>query len=240
MPAPVRHVLLIVFSAVLAASAAAQVVPASAVSAIAERFPSGSIRSAAQADVALAEAASERADIEARYLREEQACHPKFFATSCIEDAKERRRLSLYALRPVEVEANTFKRRARVAERDEALAERLANAEKDRAERAGLLGPSGADTGAIPESTSSESVAIEDSSRKVQATFFPDRGEKRAAKQKPSQVSDAMEAEKRAHNIAAYEKKKRDALARQKKVAERKAEKERKRQEKQDGDPMPE
>ena len=190
---------------------------------VSKRFPPGSIRSVTEADVALADASAERADIEARYLADEQACHPKFFATSCIEQAKERRRAALAAVRPVEIEANAFKRQARVTERDKALAERLEKDEKERQERQ-------EGDGRLPAAQpGSKADAPASPPGKVQTTIFDDRVEKHEAKMKQRQAEDAADAAKRAENIAAYERKQQEALERQRKVAERKAEKERKR-----------
>jgi colicin import membrane protein len=210
-------------SASLAALAAIWTGHAFAQPSAAERFPAGSIRSIAEADAALAEAATDRKRIEARYQAEEQGCHPKFFTTSCIEQAKERRRTAMSALRPVEIEANAFKRQAQAAEKDKALAERLAKEEKDRQERKART--------SRPTATGSDADAMpKESSREEQPRLFSDRDEKHEAKLKQKQADDAANAEMRAENIAAYEKKKQDALARQQKVAQRKAEKEKKRQ----------
>ena len=191
---------------------------------ISERFPSGSIRSVADADMALSQAATERSEIEARYVADEQACLPKFFATACIEEAKERRRIALSVLRPVEIEANAFKRQARVADRDKALAERLEKDERERQERA--LRP-------LPAAPESATGSPDESPRKVPPTLFSNRVEKHEEKMKRLQAEEAANAQKRAENIAAYEKKQRDALERQQKVAQRKAEKEQKRKAKQ-------
>ena len=204
-----------------------------AVAAVSARYPSGSIRSVAEADAALAAAAKERTEIAARYAAEEQACHPKFFTTSCIDQAKERRRKAEASIRPVEIEANTFKRQARLDHREKALAERLEKEERQRQERANKgqsperkarqldmqLPP--------PESATAESV------QETQSNAPSDRSAKHEAKLKQKQAEDAANAEQRAENIANYEKKKQEALERQQKVAERKAEKERKRREKQ-------
>ncbi|HZW20443.1 hypothetical protein [Noviherbaspirillum sp.] len=193
---------------------------------VSKRFPPGSIRSVSEADIALADASAERAGIEARYLADEQGCHPKFFATSCIEQAKERRRAALAAVRPVEIEANAFKRQARVAERDKALAERMEKDEKERQERQERQERDGRMPGADP---GSKADAPANPPGKVQTTIFDDRVEKHEAKMKQRQAEEAADAAKRAENIAAYERKQQEALERQRKVAERKAEKERKR-----------
>ena len=212
-----------VFAATWAAFSLAQPVAGQAGDRVSERFPTGSIRSVAEADAALSAAAEERAEIEARYVVEEQACHPKFFATSCIEQAKERRRVAMSALRPVEIEANAFKRQVRVAERDKLLAERLEKDDRERQERINNLPATEAAVRTLPD----------EASRKVQTTLFSDRQDKHDAKMKQQNAADRASAEKRAANVAAYEKKKTDALARQQKVAQRKAEKEQKRKAKQ-------
>lgn len=215
---------LTLFAAVWAAFSFAQPLPGQVREKVTERFPSGSIRSVGEADAALSEAAAERAEIEARYQAEEQACHPNFFTTSCIQKAKERRRIALSALRPVELEASAFKRKARVTERDQALAERLEKDEKQRQERASPMPV------AEPEVTAG---SPDTASQKEQTTLSP-VPEKQPASTAPRQkTGDRVSAEKRAANIAAYEKKKREALERQQKVAQRKAEKEQKRKAKQ-------
>ncbi|HYD59367.1 MAG TPA: hypothetical protein VEC35_03385 [Noviherbaspirillum sp.] len=202
-----------------------------AATAVPTRYPSGSIRSVAEADAALAIAAIERAEIEARYAAEEQACHPKFFATSCIDQAKERRRKAMSLIRPVEIEANTFKRRARLDSREQALAERLAKEEKERQERTSKV--QAQEPVAPQQDVSPSENAPPESPENAKENVSSDRSAKHEAKLKLKQVEDAANAEKRAENIAAYEKKKREALERQQKVAERKAEKEKKRREKQ-------
>ena len=216
-----RSALLALFAVTISTFARSEPPPNQEQGTISERYPVSSIRSMPDADAALIEVAKERAEIEARYLADEQACHPKFFATSCIEQAKERRRNSLSKLRPVEIEANAFKRQARVRERDAALAERLESAEKDRQERMSGVATSHADSAPGRQ---------EEPSQKVQATLFSDRGERHEAKMKRRHMDDAATTEKRAENIAAYEKKKRNALARQQEVAQRKAEKAKKRE----------
>lgn len=225
-----RAALLALFATALTALATAQPLPNEVPALVSKRYPTGSIRSISDADAALAEAAKERAEIEARYLVEEQACHPKFFTTSCIEQAKDRRRISVSALRPVEIEANAFKRQARVRERDKALAERLEGDERERQERISNLPTRQPDPVA---------GGVEAPPRQVQPTLFSNRSEQHEAKVKRTRTDEAAGAEKRAEKIVAYEKKKQDALARQQKVAQRKAEKAQKRKAKQGEDSKP-
>ena len=178
---------------------------------IVARYPAGSINSVEQADAALTDVARERREIESRFAREEQACHPKFFATPCLDKAKERRRAASMALRHVENEAQTFKRRARVADREQALEEKQAKEKAEREERVTQR----------PESEGREEP--HDAARK--------EPHPRPAKQRKPK-NESLDAEKRAENIAAYERKVEAANKRQKEVAERKAEKERKQQRK--------
>jgi colicin import membrane protein len=217
-------VLLGIFATAWAACAFAQPLPGQVREKLTDRFPPGSIRSVEHADGALSEAAVERAEIEARYLAEEQACHPDFFTTSCIQKAKERRRIALSALRPIELEANAFKRKARVTERDQALAERLEKDEKQRLERAGRV-------------TASEGEAVDSSSNvsaeKSQTANSPVPEKQPAPKAPRQKTENRLSVEQRAANVAAYEKKRREAVERQQKVAQRKAEKEQKRKSKQ-------
>ncbi len=48
--------------------------------------------------------------------------------SSCLNDAKEKRRLSMHAVRRIEVEAKAFLRKDKAEERDRAVAERLEKA----------------------------------------------------------------------------------------------------------------
>ena len=201
------------------------------------RGSTGSIQSVAGADAALARAAKERAEIDARYTAEEQACLPQFFANSCIEQAKERRRRALSALRPIEIEANAFKRQARVAERDKALADRLAKDDADRQDRVRRE----SESAAIAQGTTSVSVPDEPTAGNAtsakQEPLLSDRRARHEAKLKQLQADEASDAQQRAANIAAYERKKQAALERQREVAQRKAEKEEKRKKREGDEP---
>jgi colicin import membrane protein len=101
-----------------------------------ERYPTDSIQSQEAASAALADVQDARDKIEARYAADQHACYPKFFTTSCLDKVTERRRLDLAEIRPIEVEANAYLRKAKVVERDRKLAEKAAQNEADAAERA--------------------------------------------------------------------------------------------------------
>ncbi len=102
---------------------------------IADHFPAGSINSVEQADRALKEAAAARAGIEASYSAGKADCYPAFFTTACLDKVAEQRRTALASLRPIEIEAEIFKRRARVIARDNDLAERERNAQEEERAR---------------------------------------------------------------------------------------------------------
>lgn len=183
-----------------------------------ERYPAGSIQSAETADAALEEVSRARSGVEASFAAEEQACYPKFFITSCVEQARERRRLALQPLRKIELEANTFKRRERVSKRDDAAAERQAKAQAEEAERAQIKKES-KDLGPMQEQ------AAGDVQPNVQMTNS-ERSAQHEAKLDRLQQEESKNVEKRSANALAYEKKQQAAQERQKKVAERKAKKE--------------
>jgi colicin import membrane protein len=194
---------------------------------VAARYPSGSINSVEMAETALAEVRQERAEIEARLIKEQQACHPKFFVTACVDEAKERRRRALAQLRPIEIEANTFKRQARVTARDQALEKKRKPEATDNAGRLEQEGRAEKKTAAPADDAVEPSKS--DGDRKVQSKIFPDRQARHDAKLKRAQEEEAAQAQKRAENVAAYEKKVQAAQARQKEVEARKAEKEQNR-----------
>jgi hypothetical protein len=99
-------------------------------------YPRGSIQTVEQADEAIARVNGTRVALETQYLQELQVCAPKFFTTSCVEDAKEIRRKGLAQVRVIEVESNTFKRRANVIGRDNVLAEKRLDEELEARRRA--------------------------------------------------------------------------------------------------------
>ncbi|MBC7489805.1 MAG: hypothetical protein H7240_07410 [Glaciimonas sp.] len=89
----------------------------------AARHPIGSVSSVVGADEVLTDVAKARADVELRNLNRQRLCYKKFFTTQCLNAAKEQRRLALKKIRPLEIEANAFKRHAAADDRDKALAD---------------------------------------------------------------------------------------------------------------------
>ncbi|MGZ3159787.1 MAG: hypothetical protein ACXU7H_11930, partial [Burkholderiaceae bacterium] len=101
-----------------------QPVPGSAIALddLLARYPTGSIHTVEDASRAGEDVHKMHALIETQFSNEQKLCYPKFFATSCLIDAKERHRVALAKVRAVEIEVNQFKRRANVITRDKALA----------------------------------------------------------------------------------------------------------------------
>lgn len=103
-----------------------------------------------QADQRLAAVAAERAAIEARYAEREAVCYEKFFVNHCLDEAKERRRVALAAQRNVEIEAERFKRRVKVEERDREIAAAEAEYKAEEARLAAEPPPPPRETTALP------------------------------------------------------------------------------------------
>ena len=201
--------------------------PSPSSTALAARFPAAAINSEKVADQALAEAATERAAIAAQFADEESACYSKFFATSCLENAKTRRRLALRLVRRVEVDADTFKRRQRVVERDKQLEQRRASEASTAPSSATPPPDSALSPTATPVQNSTLPTAEARGSKMRDNDNRPSgtpRIHPKVAKGEPP-----ADARKRAENIAAYNRKVAESEARQREVAEKKAIKERER-----------
>lgn len=165
--------------------------------------------SVAQADARLAAVVAERAAIEARHAEREVVCYGKFFVTNCVEEAKERRRLALATQRAIEIEAEHFKRKNKVDERDKAIAE--ADVKFQAEEAASAVQPV-----AAPKKTSAAPPP--------RPTTVPGRIAKRDARAAQEAAAEPANAATRAANAAAFEERKRKSEERQQAVAKRKAE----------------
>ncbi len=190
-----------------------------------ERYPGGTIQSVEAADHALADVEKERAAIEAQFTTEQRACFAEFFANACVDEAKERRRVSLAQIRPVEIEANTFKRRIRVIERDKALAEKRAEDERNRLQRVQHERANPADSDKASEAVVKKPAPV-DVNQKNAAPTTADRVRQHKKKLERLEAEDRADAQKRAENIADYEEKVRKAQERQRRVEEKKKQKE--------------
>lgn len=180
------------------------------------RYPADSIKSNEVAERAVAEVTKTRADIETRFAADQKICYKEFFTNSCLNKIKEQRRLDLVAIKPIEVEANSFIRHAKVEERDRRLAEK-------NAQNAGKAATTPSEPTA--ERTPKEVDATQDEQRKARADAYAKRNAEFAEKQKMLKDNEAAEAQKRAENVQRYEEKVRAAEERQKEIARKKAEK---------------
>lgn len=213
--APRRGCLSIVFAGFVACGSAQA---ANDGSGLLQSFPAGSITSTERADDALAAVERERAAIHDRYSAEEQACFVKFFASVCVEDAKERRRIALNQLRNVEQEANLFKRKQRVAERDATLRQRETDAVAKGASQA------------EPTIRSDAASAEPTDERESITSAEPGRRKLQAPKTKHPEPDAAEDAQRRAANVAAYQRKLREVEARQREIEARRQERQRDRE----------
>ena len=142
------------------------------------RYPAGSIQSEEAASAALETVNEARSNIEARFVVDQGVCYPKFFTTSCLNKAAERRRLDLLLVRPLEIEANAYTRRAKVEERDRRLAEKAA----ETAGKPLLNEPPVQDNAAGVTAPSNEAVSS-DVQRKARADAYAKKNAEHAEKQ---------------------------------------------------------
>ena len=166
-------------------------------------------RSVPEADARLADVATRRNAVEAAFADSERICYTRFFATNCIDKAKEQRRTALAGLRAIEIEASHFKRADAVEQRDRALA---VQADKDAADAVRRV--------ALPPKPVPAAAPV-----RPGAAATPRQAE-HDAKIRRQQAQEAADAGKRAANVAAFEKKQLDAAERQRRVAAKQAAKE--------------
>ncbi|WP_426338994.1 hypothetical protein ACN9MZ_21820 [Pseudoduganella sp. S-14] len=169
-----------------------------------------------QADARLAQVKKDREAVEAEFNASEALCYDKFFVNSCIDKAKEQRRLRLAELRAVEVEANYFKRRNAVEARDRELEDR---AQKDAAEAAYNAAhpkPPKVDPASKP-------------APKPAAVSVQQRQAEHDAREQARVAQEASDAPKRAAKAAQFERKKAESEKRQAEVKAKMAEKEEKK-----------
>ena len=165
-----------------------------------------------EADAKLKLAASEREAAENEFAARELECYNKFFVNSCLDTAKEKRRLILVRLRAIEAEANHFKRAESVRLRDIDLARTQETARLDAEQRAA----------ALPKPV--KVVAPEPAPPKPQGKSLAQREAEYAARVNKQAAEEAAEAPRRAEREAAFARKQAEAAARQQRVAARLAE----------------
>jgi colicin import membrane protein len=200
---------------------------------LAQKYPPGSINSVDQADQAVREVQAEMKRVEERYADAEYACYSKFFSSPCVDKAKENRRLALGLIRPIEVEGKAFKRRDTVARRDQTLEEQRvreandaparAEQEKINEQKAAQKAADVAARQAAPEKAPGGRPAATPRGETPPKSDGRDRIAEHEARMQKAQAQDAADADKRARNIADYERKQKESLERQRRVAEKKA-----------------
>jgi hypothetical protein len=163
--------------------------------------------SVAEADRKLAEAARARSDAEAAYAATEQLCYTQFFVNHCLDAAREKRRAAVAGLRAIEVEAERYKRKADVDQRDRELAEADRKFKEEEARMAAEPAPAPREVTplAAPKPVASGSRAAD-----------------HAAKVKRQQEAEQAGAARRAANVEAFEKRKRESERRKKEIEEKK------------------
>lgn len=182
---------------------------------LAAKYPGGSIQTEETADQALREVDQQRAAVEQNYATQQHDCYSKFFATKCLDAAKEERRVALAQIRKVEVDANSYIRAARVVERDRNLAERRARDAANPPKPLTETAPK-ANNPVVPHDPNESANRIAEHEAKV----------------KEQQQEEAAKAPERAAKVEAYNKKVADAEQRQREVAKKKAEKQKEAEEK--------
>ena len=188
---------------------------------VVQRYPADSIQSPETAESALKDVEEARKQLEARFATEQKLCYPKFFTTSCLNKAAERKRVDLLAVKAIEIEANSYIRHARVEKRDRKLEEKA----KERAEK-NAVNPILVEPKA-DEAAPRDDAADTDSQRKAKAAAYAEKQKEYAQRQQDQALKEKSEEAERAANVKKYEAKQKESAERQRKVAERKAEKER-------------
>ncbi|MBC7416454.1 MAG: hypothetical protein H7327_16145 [Herminiimonas sp.] len=199
---------------------AAQIAGANTVATVAANT-GPAIDSVERADDVIRDGARQRAAVAARYAKDQQACSTAFFMTRCLDAAREHRRAELARLRTPEIEANAFKRRARVIERDRALDEKRLKSEQEASPDQRALKIRDGRPPAAPDAGDGKARTA-----KPPTDIRPDRPvAQRASKPLSAPISPAAQAA----NAASFDRKAAESAARQRVLAEKKAEKERDR-----------
>jgi hypothetical protein len=149
---------------------------------LAQRYPAGSIDSPAKAEQALEAVSKARTEIELAHAAEQRSCYPTFFTTSCLDKAAERRRQGFANLRPIEIEAEIFRRRTRVIERDRELADSTRKTLAEQQDKDQAL--------STPEPAGKPAKAVREASLQAQLTEQQKRDDKiRAYEKKQIEMS---------------------------------------------------
>ena len=163
--------------------------------------------SGAQAGARLESVAKVRAAIAAEYAASETVCYAKFFVNNCIDAAKEKRRVALAYQAAVEDEAEYYRRKAAVEERDREVAQAIKQFEMEEARAAAQPAPSARPEVQVPAIMPKPSLAPRRATRE-------EKEAQRAAKE-------LAEAPQRAANAKAFEERRLEVEQRKREVAEK-------------------
>lgn len=219
LPPLMHRFLLCALLALFACSAVAQDAGAE----LSARFPAGSIATVEAAESARQQAASENARIERQYAQDGLACDTAFFVNSCRDKVKEHRRAAVEPVRRVQIEADTVMRRIQAAGKDQALADRRLQRAAETVRNEPHAQQRAQETAQARAEKNSQRMRNE----QAQAQHAGAAGQQVGQQHQLTQT--AAEAQKRAANVAAYDRKIRKAQAHQRDIAARQAEKDRER-----------
>lgn len=183
---------------------------------ILDHFPAGSIDSVTRADQALEVVRIEKYNIKARLNNEKLECNEKFFVNWCYEEAEERRRIDLRALRMLEVEAKRFKRNDEVRQRDLDSDTRLAESVEEAPQREENLAAHEARVKRVQEREAKRAAAAKG------ITDTPDK----------KHSGNFMTPAEKAENVREYQAKQEESIRRQERIEKKRAETQLKREKK--------
>lgn len=187
-----------------------------------DRYPAGSIASVDTANTALDDTAKEHQRIDVELIRQQRICYAKFFVSSCLNKVQAEYRTESKKIKNIEIEANTYLRQARADDRDAALAEQSAQDLADAPRRAEEQKQNAAENARKVEDSKRSTADAE--ARAQAPTLNPDqRIADHDKKMDEVRAKQAADAKMHDANVAAYNKKVKDAQDRQKEVADKKA-----------------
>ena len=164
-----------------------------------------------QADARLAQVKEERTVAESAFAAQEAVCYKKFFVNNCLDKAKEQRRARLAELRAIEIDANHFKRKFAVDERDRDLDQRARKDADDAARNAANPPAPKADPATRPRP-------------QPQAKTPAQRQAEHDARVRDRAAQESAEVGERAKKVEQYQAKQAESKQRQEEIARRQAE----------------
>ncbi|MEO7032155.1 MAG: hypothetical protein ABI351_04365 [Herbaspirillum sp.] len=185
---------------------------------------SGSIHSVEEADQLLARVAQQRQQIEVKNAIQQNACYDRFFVSACLSKVSEQHRAALSGVNTIEIEANIYKRRATVDERDRNLEEQRTKDIQDREDRAKQQAARDASTAEKMRQHKQDAQTAAQRGQQFEGAAQQRVAEHQAHEQQRA-AKEAAAAGQRAENTAKFKQKGIEAAERQRVVAQKKAEK---------------